>query len=155
MRFPGRSGWFAIAWRSVREHFNRIGETALITAIENSIVNPDKSGGFMLEWLYLGIVTSTNSLESDNKQFERRILEELKRIEPGATLPSSIGQSMRVIEGLWKELSDPSHFDVFWSPNDYEKRSAQQFLRALEDGRFVWFVSPVDPDDPLTIVIAF
>ena len=141
MKFPPHADWFSVAYQSLRGHFNRVGESDLIKSIEKDILDPTKNGGFMMGLVALGLSTSTNSLESQNRQFASRILDSIQRVEPRAKLPTSIVHSLLAITSLWPEFSDPNKFSVLWQHPKDDLRSQSQFLQCLKQGTNIHFMT--------------
>jgi hypothetical protein len=99
LKFPPK--FFKAAWQAVADRYRGKGNKRYIKAVQENVINPKKSGAVMMGWCALGLSSSINSLERSNLWFQTEIVEELIRMEPQATMPTSLNVVVEILQRLW------------------------------------------------------
>jgi ubiquitin C-terminal hydrolase len=99
LKFPPKL--FKRAWCAVAARYRKKGNGGYVKSVEDNVIDPRKSGAPMMGFAALGLSSSINSLERSNKWFQQEIEEELIRMEPSATMPTSLVILVEILGRLW------------------------------------------------------
>lgn len=132
-KFP--PDFFPSAWQALATQYRNKGNDVFITKVEESIINPRKSGASMMGWAALGAPTCINAVERGNRWFRKEIEEELQCIEPKAKLPTSLLILATILKKLWPDWVAADRkvmLNTYHQPSPDQQLATREFLKELQ-----------------------
>ena len=126
--------YFQTAWEALATRYRKRGNNTFVTKVEESIINPRRSGASMMGWAALGAPTCINALERSNRWFRKEIEEQLQFDKPMAKLPTSILVLANLLKSLWPEWVAADRklmLNTYHQPSPDHQLATKEFLKEL------------------------